>query len=338
MRTITTWLGESSVTKSAVSDSKTKPTLVVLSLICTLCAAATRQTKAIPPWIQVHPVGERFRARMPHSPAVEKIAANHRGVSASGKKYSATADKVVYTIWSLKIGETAFDELNDYLDAIAEMAWDSLLKPARDQLLSEDAATSKMIYHDVRFNPLSWEREYLLRLGKTEGVLRLIGDGHEYYVVTVFNGGSESAAVRRFFNSFNPNFKMTYGGLPPVTIDPKFGLDEFPPRPLPPNTRIVDYDRTFLARDVDEKAIVYNRPEPVYTAAARQFGVEGTVVIGVVLSKDGNITSCFPRRELPHGLTGSAIAAVKRIAFSPAKKDGRTVSQYVDVEYKFSLY
>jgi outer membrane biosynthesis protein TonB len=37
-------------------------------------------------------------------------------------------------------------------------------------------------------------------------------------------------------------------------------------------------------------------------------------------------------------LTEKAIAAARRIQFSPAMKDGRAVSQYIRVEYNFNIY
>ncbi|MDX6695309.1 MAG: hypothetical protein QOF02_3861, partial [Blastocatellia bacterium] len=39
-----------------------------------------------------------------------------------------------------------------------------------------------------------------------------------------------------------------------------------------------------------------------------------------------------------YGLTEKAIAAARQIRFSPAMKDGRAVSQFVQIEYNFNLY
>jgi hypothetical protein len=43
-------------------------------------------------------------------------------------------------------------------------------------------------------------------------------------------------------------------------------------------------------------------------------------------------------KGLPDGLTEKAISAAKQIRFSPAQKDGRTVSQYIVLEYNFNIY
>jgi hypothetical protein len=41
---------------------------------------------------------------------------------------------------------------------------------------------------------------------------------------------------------------------------------------------------------------------------------------------------------LPYGLTEKAIAAARQIRFQPAMKDGRAVSQFIQIEYNFNLY
>ncbi|MBD0373542.1 MAG: energy transducer TonB, partial [Pyrinomonadaceae bacterium] len=43
-------------------------------------------------------------------------------------------------------------------------------------------------------------------------------------------------------------------------------------------------------------------------------------------------------KGLPDGLTEKAIAAARQIKFVPAQKDGRNVSQYIQIEYNFNLY
>jgi hypothetical protein len=42
-------------------------------------------------------------------------------------------------------------------------------------------------------------------------------------------------------------------------------------------------------------------------------------------------------KELPGGLTKQAIDAAGKIKFKPALKDGKAVSMYLQVEYKFTL-
>ena len=43
-------------------------------------------------------------------------------------------------------------------------------------------------------------------------------------------------------------------------------------------------------------------------------------------------------KALSHGLTEKAIEATRRIIFIPAIKDGKFVSQSIQVEHNFSVY
>ena len=57
-----------------------------------------------------------------------------------------------------------------------------------------------------------------------------------------------------------------------------------------------------------------------------------------VFSAGGSVTNIKAVKGLPDGLTEKAIAAARQIRFVPAQKDGRNVSQYIQIEYNFNLY
>jgi TonB family protein len=100
----------------------------------------------------------------------------------------------------------------------------------------------------------------------------------------------------------------------------------------------VDYERTFKSGEVTRKAQITGKPEPLYTEEARRNQVTGTVRLRIILSASGRVTGITPLTKLPDGLTEKAIEAARRIAFTPAEKDGRKVSQYVQIEYNFNIY
>ena len=100
----------------------------------------------------------------------------------------------------------------------------------------------------------------------------------------------------------------------------------------------VSVERVYRASDVTRRAVITSKPEPEYTAAARLNQVSGTVILRAVLAADGRVTSITPAQQLPHGLTEQAIEAAERIEFMPAERDGRPVSQYVQIVYNFNLY
>jgi TonB family protein len=99
-----------------------------------------------------------------------------------------------------------------------------------------------------------------------------------------------------------------------------------------------DYSRVFKPSETTRKAIIISRPEPGYTEEARKNLVTGTVILRMIFYSSGAVGNITVVKGLPYGLTEKAIAATKRIKFSPAIKDGRPVSQYIQVEYTFNLY
>jgi TonB family protein len=104
------------------------------------------------------------------------------------------------------------------------------------------------------------------------------------------------------------------------------------------NGELTDYNKTFNPKDVNVKARILSRPEPQYTEEARKNQVSGTVVLRAVFSSSGQVTNIRAVSGLPNGLTERAIAAARQIRFTPAMKDGRAVSQYIQIEYNFNLY
>ncbi|MBV9960141.1 MAG: energy transducer TonB [Acidobacteria bacterium] len=91
-------------------------------------------------------------------------------------------------------------------------------------------------------------------------------------------------------------------------------------------------------KEVTEKARILSKPSPHYSEEGRQYQVTGTVVLMMIFSADGKVRGLIPVHTLPHGLTAEAIKAARAIRFIPAMKDGKPVSQFVQVEYNFNIY
>ena len=102
----------------------------------------------------------------------------------------------------------------------------------------------------------------------------------------------------------------------------------------------IDYERVFSQREVDSKAIILSRPKPAYTESARKDQVQGRVLVQVILDQSGTVRQpkVVSGSELAHGLPEQAIAAARQIKFTPAVKDGRTVSVQITLAYDFSVY
>lgn len=93
----------------------------------------------------------------------------------------------------------------------------------------------------------------------------------------------------------------------------------------------------FSPKEVDVKAEITSQPEPEYTREARRIGVQGNVVLKVLLLGNGKLDRIRVVRRVPYGLTENAIRAACEIKFKPAQKAGKEVSQWVTVEYPFRL-
>jgi TonB family protein len=97
-------------------------------------------------------------------------------------------------------------------------------------------------------------------------------------------------------------------------------------------------NRIYRLPEVTQRAQVISKPEPQYTEAARKNQVTGSVVLSVIFSESGEVTSIRAIRFLPDGLTEKAIAAARQIRFVPAMRNGQPVSVYMQLEYNFNLY
>jgi protein TonB len=65
--------------------------------------------------------------------------------------------------------------------------------------------------------------------------------------------------------------------------------------------------------------------KPLYTDEARKRSVEGSVVLEVVVRRDGSVGNLRVLRGLGAGLDERALEAVRQWRFSPAKRRGATV-------------
>jgi TonB family protein len=97
-------------------------------------------------------------------------------------------------------------------------------------------------------------------------------------------------------------------------------------------------DQIYRPNEVTQKARIISKPNPEYTEQARLNNTVGTVRLSVVFTATGQVTNIRPLNHLPDGLTEKAIAAARRIQFTPAQKDGQAVSSYVTIEYNFNVY
>ena len=95
-----------------------------------------------------------------------------------------------------------------------------------------------------------------------------------------------------------------------------------------------DIGDVYKGSDVDSKVVLKSKPPPNYDASQGS----GIVVLRCIFSSKGTVTHIFVIKGLPGGLTESAIEAARKIKFTPAMKDGRPVSMWMQLEYNFNFY
>lgn len=102
--------------------------------------------------------------------------------------------------------------------------------------------------------------------------------------------------------------------------------------------KIVDGERIYTAKEVDERLQILKKPLPSYTREARRHSTRGLVILRAMLASDQTVKHIEVVTGLPDGLSDKAIEAARRIKFTPARKDGKPVSVWVMLEYRFSIY
>jgi TonB family protein len=76
---------------------------------------------------------------------------------------------------------------------------------------------------------------------------------------------------------------------------------------------------------------------PDYTEDARQRGLEGDVLLEIVVRRDGSVADARVVAGLGGGLNERAIQAVRQWRFAPARRMGQPVDVVVEVAVEFRL-
>ena len=301
-------------------------------LICLFIPAFNETAAQDRSWTEVFRNAEFFRVSMPNQPKEEFQTKRYGDLNVSGRWYEAGADGASYAVWALvNANHKSTDDPDTTLDECADLIWEALLKPARDKLPIDGSVRAAMTYaKELPANPIAG-REYTLTIGELTGTTQFYIADARIYVLLAMNAPGGAWERRKFFESF-----ATLPGLPlqqKLYGDPLVGVSQ-PSQ----SGRSSDADEVFAAKDTTQRVRILEKTEPTYTDSARKYGVQGTVVLRAVFAGDGDVKRVYVTRKLPHGLTQAAVTAARGIKFSPAMKDGRPVSQYMQLEYNFNLY
>jgi TonB family protein len=297
---------------------------VYLILSAFSATAQEKPSSNLPPiadnnvWAKYTGKGEAFTVLLPEPPTATIINRPVRFVLARdaelyrGTRYTAYSDGVVYSIYS-------FPRRSEPLKQLVDEFTDRYTQ--RQQVV---------FTRDLNLNGAAGQR-YLITIRDVDGVLDFYMTDQRVYILHVVGGNESNPSIKRFLESFTIGKADKAGDSAAIEIKPdskkSSQVDNAPdPGPL------------FTSSEVTRKAVIVIRPEPQYTEEARQGRVSGTVILRVVLSSSGKVTNIEAKISLPRGLTEKAMEAARQIKFVPAMKDGKFVSQSVQVEYNFSVY
>jgi len=104
------------------------------------------------------------------------------------------------------------------------------------------------------------------------------------------------------------------------------------PPPLPQ----LDEPDVWTFEAVQEKPVLLKQALPHYPEIARKVGVEGIVVVKVLIDKKGNVEKAEIFKSVP-ALDDAALKAAKKCTFKPAKQRLKPVKVWMKIPYKFKL-
>jgi protein TonB len=113
-------------------------------------------------------------------------------------------------------------------------------------------------------------------------------------------------------------------------IDFSQPVEEAPPPPPEEDEPIVE----FYA--LSEKPEVLNRVEPKYPELARKAGIEGMVVVKVLIGTKGDVEKVEVVKSHPM-LDESAMEAARQFKFKPGKQRDRVVKVWMTIPFTFRL-
>ena len=281
---------------------KTKlPLLACISML--LASTAYAQAQAGQPWLRYTVKGEEFSVTLPVEPSMQTsdVFVTRLKKSRLERVIEAKVGEVVYRVYVYENPKPR-QSLKDF---IAELTARSDL----DLTFQRELNIAK--FTGQQFS--SYDRDF----PATEQFFATEG---RFYRFVVRGATADHADAQQFFSSVTLGKKQQG-----IEILEGVGTSD-------------TGERIYVGREVDTKARLVSKPEPIYTEEARANLVIGTVVLKVVFAASGKVTNIRTVQGLSHGLTERAIAAARKIKFIPATKEGKYVSMWMQLEYNFNLY
>jgi TonB family protein len=282
-------------------------TLVVASGLTGLLRVQAQQKsdpKKPKTWMTYTIKGDEFAVALPAVPAISTCETYNRPLKRmlSGRLLNMTEGRVVY---SVEVYENVEPKLS-LEEFVAEETAQSPFDVTAEKKLTVDGFAG---------------REFSSRNKSSPAVVQFLATEQRLYRFAVTGADAKQEGVQRFFSS--------------IQLGPQSAGIEVSQPPKDPEE--IDGERLYKTKEIDVKIKLLMKPEPQYTQEARKKGITGTVILKAVFSASGHVTNIRVVRGLPLGLTEQSIAVARQIRFTPAMKDRKPVSMWVQLEYYFSL-
>ena len=94
----------------------------------------------------------------------------------------------------------------------------------------------------------------------------------------------------------------------------------------------------YKADHVDQRPSIARRVSPEYPLKARRMGVEGNVMVQLIVDKNGQPQTCSVLSAAPEGyFEAAALEAAARMRFIPGKIQGQPVNTMIVLPFTFRL-
>jgi TonB family protein len=205
---------------------------------------------------------------------------------------------------------------------------EELLEDFIEQEIFTHSTFDRVSEKDLKRNGFSGKQYFAP--DKVPGTMQIFKTGNTFYRFQVFGAPTADPRVQRYFSSV-----VLGKGASGIEVSDGFGVP-YEPQSKPQ----IDESRAnpFVGKQVNRRAVLVMKPQPMYTDEARNNAIEGLVVLKVVFYSDGSVGNIRTVSGLPYGLTERAIEAARKMKFVPAEKDGKFVSVWMQLEYDFNLY
>ena len=288
--------------------------LLLFALLITIASGVMAQTqKQTAGWKRYTVRGEAFSVTFPAFPA---MATNEEFVERLGeirrqRSLGVYADGLVYVV-SCSENPKSRELLEDFIE----------------QEIFTHSTFDRTSEKDLKRN--GFDGKQYFAPDKVPGTVQLFSIGTAVYRFQVFGAPTDHPRVKQFFSSIVLGAKATG-----IEVSDGLGV------PYESESKAqteVNNANPLTGKQVERKAVVVMKPEPMYTEEARRNAITGTIVLKVVFSSDGSVVNIRTILGLPYGLTERAIEAAKKMKFVPAVKEGKFVSMWMQLEYNFNLY